>query len=232
MSLKITERQVGEVTVLYLVGRITLGEGSVQLREYVLRLVSENKIKVILNLAGVTYVDSSGNGEVVSALTTIRNVGGIFRCCNTRKQCRDSFQLQSLYDLVVPFETEAETIRSVELGPSLCICPGCGSLNEAERTEKTRLRPLRCQNCGAVSTFATIEKSHRLSVESIRFGTYFSEECTVIAGRPMVIQVVGRLDIFSSPALKKSWSAVPAASEVLFDLSQLTEVDDVGNGHS
>jgi anti-sigma B factor antagonist len=228
MSLKITERLVGEVTVLDLDGRITVGEGTPRLRDYIRRLVSQNKIKIVVNCAGVKYVDSSGNGEMVSSYTTVRNSGGVLRCCNLQRQYHDILTIQRFDAILAPFETEAEAIRSLELGGFHCKCPGCGSLTRAEQSERSRWRPLRCQNCGAVSTITLTDKPLVASVQSLRFGTYLYEECSVVAGRPMVIQVVGRLDIFSSPALRKSWNAVPPASEVLFELSQLTEVDGVG----
>lgn len=165
---------------------------------------------------------------MVSCYTTIRNAGGALRCCNLQKKYHDILQITRFYDLLVPFKTEAETIRSVQLGGSQCICPGCGSLARAERSEESRWRPLRCQNCGAVITITPIFNPLSASVQSLQFGTYMYEECRVVTGRPMVIQVVGRLDIFSSPALRKCWNAARPVGDVLFDLSQLTEVDDVG----
>ena len=76
MSVKITTRQVDGVTVLDMNGRIILGEGSVQLREAVRDLLSKGQKKILLNLGNVTYIDSSGIGELVSAFTTAKNQGG------------------------------------------------------------------------------------------------------------------------------------------------------------
>ena len=76
MSVKLTTRQVGDVTVVDAVGRITLGEGASTFRDTVRELASAGHKKMLLNLAEVTYIDSSGIGEMVSGFTTIANQGG------------------------------------------------------------------------------------------------------------------------------------------------------------
>src|SRR5260370_38520036 len=75
MSVKLTNRQVGDVTVIDVAGRITLGEGSSALRDALRDLVKENHKNILLNLKDVTYIDSSGIGQVGSAYTTITNQG-------------------------------------------------------------------------------------------------------------------------------------------------------------
>ena len=76
MSVKLNTRQVGNVSVIDVAGRITLGEGSAALRETLRDMVAKNQNKILLNLADVTYIDSSGIGELVSAYTTVTNTGG------------------------------------------------------------------------------------------------------------------------------------------------------------
>ncbi len=75
-ELNIRERQAGDVTILDLEGKITIGEGNVALRTAVRKLVREGKKKVLLNLSGVSYMDSSGIGELVSSHTTISREQG------------------------------------------------------------------------------------------------------------------------------------------------------------
>ncbi|MGH9693119.1 MAG: STAS domain-containing protein, partial [Bryobacteraceae bacterium] len=82
MSVKISTRQVDGVTVLDMSGRITLGEGSVQLRDAVRDLLSKGQKHILLNLGDVTYIDSSGIGELVSAFTTAKNQGGELKLLN------------------------------------------------------------------------------------------------------------------------------------------------------
>jgi anti-sigma B factor antagonist len=74
--MKSNTRQVDGVTIVDLSGRITLGEGSVVLRDTVRDLIGKGNKKILLNLGDVNYIDSSGIGELVSAFTTVRNQGG------------------------------------------------------------------------------------------------------------------------------------------------------------
>ncbi|MEJ7605314.1 MAG: STAS domain-containing protein [Bryobacteraceae bacterium] len=76
MSAKLTSRQVGDVTVIDAAGRITLGEGSSVFRDTVRDLTTAGNKKILLNLGDVSYIDSSGIGEMVSGFTTVTNQGG------------------------------------------------------------------------------------------------------------------------------------------------------------
>jgi len=76
VSVKLSVRKVGDVTVIDAVGRITLGEGASSFRDTIRDLVSKGEKKLVLNLGNVTYIDSSGIGELVSAFTTVTNQGG------------------------------------------------------------------------------------------------------------------------------------------------------------
>ena len=76
MSVKLSTRQVGDVTVVDAVGRITLGEGASRFRDSIRDLSSRGHKKVLLNLGEVSYIDSSGIGEIVSGFTTVANQGG------------------------------------------------------------------------------------------------------------------------------------------------------------
>ena len=90
MTMKSSTRQVDGVTIVDLSGRITLGEGSVVLRDTVRDLIGKGNKKILLNLGDVNYIDSSGIGELVSAFTTVRNQGGELKLLNlTKKVCCD-----------------------------------------------------------------------------------------------------------------------------------------------
>ena len=82
MSLAITSREVSHVTILDVHGRIVLGQEIGDLRDAVRGLIAQDKKKIILNLAGVDYIDSSGVGELVSSFTTVRNAGGELKLLN------------------------------------------------------------------------------------------------------------------------------------------------------
>ena len=97
MSMKSSTRQVNGITIVDLSGRITLGEGSVMLRDMVRDLVGKGQRKILLNLGDVTYIDSSGIGELVSAFTTVRNQGGELKLLNLTKKVHDLLQITKLY---------------------------------------------------------------------------------------------------------------------------------------
>jgi anti-sigma B factor antagonist len=100
------------VTVIDVAGRITLGEGSSALRETLRELVAKNQNKILLNLADVTYIDSSGIGELVSGYTTVTNTGGSLKLLNLNKRVKDLLQITKLYTVFEVHEDEAAAIRS------------------------------------------------------------------------------------------------------------------------
>lgn len=112
MSMKISTRHVDGVTVLDLSGRITLGEGSVQLRDAVRDLLSRGQKEILLNLADVNYIDSSGIGELVSAFTAVRNQGGELKLLKLTKKVHDLLQITKLYTVFDIKDDEAEAIGS------------------------------------------------------------------------------------------------------------------------
>ena len=97
MSMKASTRQVGEVTIVDLSGRITLGEGSVVLRDTIKDLLGKGHKKILLNLADVSYIDSSGIGELVSAFTSVQRQGGELKLLNLTKKVHDLLQITKLY---------------------------------------------------------------------------------------------------------------------------------------
>ena len=112
MALNIASREVDGVTVLDLSGRITLGEGSVQLREAVRELISKGSKTMLLNMGDVNYIDSSGLGELVSAYTTAKNQGAQVKLLNLSKKVKDVLQLTKLYTVFDVYEDEASAIAS------------------------------------------------------------------------------------------------------------------------
>ena len=112
MSVKLTTRQVGDVTVVDVAGRITLGEGSATLRDAMRDMVSKNQKKILLNLGEVSYIDSSGIGELVSGFTTVTKSGGNLKLLNLNKRVKDLLQITKLYTVFDVHEDEAGAIRS------------------------------------------------------------------------------------------------------------------------
>lgn len=112
MSMKASTRQVDGITVVDLSGRITLGEGSVILRDTVRDLVAKGNKKILLNLGDVNYIDSSGIGELVSAFTSVRNQGGELKLLNLTKKVHDLLQITKLYTVFDVKDDEASAVKS------------------------------------------------------------------------------------------------------------------------
>lgn len=112
MSVKMNNRQVGDVTVVDVSGRITLGEGSSELRDAMRDLVAKGNKKILLNLGDVTYIDSSGIGELVSGFTSVSNQGGQLKLLNLTKRVKDLLQITKLYTVFEVHDDEAAAIRS------------------------------------------------------------------------------------------------------------------------
>ena len=112
MSMKATIRQVDSVTVVDVSGRITLGEGCTQLRELVRDQLGKGNKNILLNLADVTYIDSSGIGELVSAYTGVSRQGGGLKLLNLTKKVHDLLQITKLYTVFEVHSDEALAISS------------------------------------------------------------------------------------------------------------------------
>ena len=112
MSMKASNRQVDGITVVDMSGRITLGEGSVILRDSIRDLIGKGQKKILLNLGDVTYIDSSGIGELVSAFTAVRREGGELKLLNLTKKVHDLLQITKLYTVFDIKDDEAAAIKS------------------------------------------------------------------------------------------------------------------------
>jgi len=112
VSMKATIRQVDSVSVIDISGRITLGEGCTELRELIRDQLSKGNKNILLNLADVTYIDSSGIGELVSAYTGVSKQGGTLRLLNLTKKVHDLLQITKLYTVFDVYDDEAKAISS------------------------------------------------------------------------------------------------------------------------
>ena len=112
MALAIASREVDGVTVLELSGRITLGEGSVQLRDAIRDLIGKGQRNILLDVGEVSYIDSSGLGELVSAYTTVKNQGAALKLLKLTKKVHDLLQLTKLYTVFDIYDDEASAIAS------------------------------------------------------------------------------------------------------------------------
>ena len=110
--MQIEERAVGDVVVLDLKGRITLGDGDQLLKDKVNSLVNQGRKGIVLNLAGVPYIDSAGLGEIVGSYTTVSRQGGSLKLLNLTKKITDLLAITKLLTVFETFDSEDEAVRS------------------------------------------------------------------------------------------------------------------------
>ena len=110
--MQIEERIVGDVVMLDLKGKITLGEGDELLKDKVNSLVNQGHKKIVLNLADVPYIDSAGLGEVVRTYTTVSRQGGALKLLNLTKRITDLLSITKLLTVFETFDSEGEAVRS------------------------------------------------------------------------------------------------------------------------
>ena len=112
MSVKLTTRQVGDVTVVDAAGRITLGEGASTFRDKIRDLATGGNKKLLLNLAEISYIDSSGIGELVSSYTTANNQGGHLKLLNLTKKIQDLLMITKLLTVFETYDNETIAVGS------------------------------------------------------------------------------------------------------------------------
>ena len=110
--MQIEERNVGDVVVLDLKGKITLGEGDELLKDKVNSLVNQGRRKILLNFGEVPYVDSAGLGEIVRTYTTVSRQGGSLKLLSLTKRITDLLAITKLLTVFETFDTEADAIKS------------------------------------------------------------------------------------------------------------------------
>ena len=111
-ELNITERQAGDITILDMDAKVTIGEGSVALRTTIRRLLGEGKKKILLNLGRVGYVDSSGIGELVSSFTAVNKEEGSLKLLNLTQKIQDLLAITKLLTVFDVYDSEADALSS------------------------------------------------------------------------------------------------------------------------
>lgn len=112
MSLNLNARQAGDVTVIDVSGRITPSEGSNAIRDVVRDLTAGGTRKVLLNLEGVSYIDSSGIGELVAGFTSLARAGGTMKLLNPTGRVEDLLRIATLNTIFDIYDDEASAVRS------------------------------------------------------------------------------------------------------------------------
>ena len=110
--MRIEEREVGEVLILDLSGKLTIGEGDELLKDKINSLIQQGRRKLVLNLAGVPYIDSAGLGEIVRTYTTVSRQGGQLKLLNLTKRIQDLLAITKLLTVFETFDSEQEAVQS------------------------------------------------------------------------------------------------------------------------
>jgi anti-sigma B factor antagonist len=110
--MQIEERSAGEVTLLDLKGKMTLGEGDELLKDKINSLLQQDKKQLVLNLEYVPYIDSAGLGEIVRTYTTVSRQGGKLKLLNLTKRIQDLLAITKLLTVFDTYDSEADAIKS------------------------------------------------------------------------------------------------------------------------
>ena len=113
-ELDVKERQAGDVTILDMTGDVRIGEGAISLRDSIRNLADQGKTKVLLNLAGVKYMDSTGVGELIANYTTISRQGGQLKLLNLTDRIQNLLVITKLLTVFDSFENETEALQSFQ----------------------------------------------------------------------------------------------------------------------
>ena len=113
-ELDVIERQAGDVTILDMTGEVRIGEGAISLRDSIRILADQGKKKVLLNLAGVKYMDSSGVGELIANYTTVKRQGGQLKLLNLTDRIQNLLVITKLLTVFDSYDNEAEALKSFQ----------------------------------------------------------------------------------------------------------------------
>ena len=113
-ELDVSERQAGDVTILDLTGEVRLGDSSVALRDSTRKLADGGKKKILLNLADVKYIDSTGIGELIASYTTVTRQGGQLKLLNLTDRIQNLLVITKLLTVFDTYENEAEALKSFQ----------------------------------------------------------------------------------------------------------------------
>lgn len=114
MDIKIEENVVEHVTILNLVGRLTIDEAAQHLKEAIEGLISRDRLHVVLNLAQVPYIDSGGLGQLVASFGSVKKAGGAMKLLNVNSRNHDLLSITRLVTVFETFDSEAEAVRSFD----------------------------------------------------------------------------------------------------------------------
>jgi anti-sigma B factor antagonist len=115
MDIKIEERAIGRVTVLDIVGRLTIDQAAQHLKDKINSLISQQRTEIVLNLKNVPYIDSGGLGQLVASYGSVMKTGGALKLLNVTARNHDLLSITRLVTVFESFDSEAEAIQSFRM---------------------------------------------------------------------------------------------------------------------
>ena len=112
MDIKISERPIGNVTVLDVVGKLTIDQAAERLKDKIASLISQARTNIVLNLEGVPYIDSGGLGQLVASYGSVTRAGGAMKLLNVSSRNHDLLSITRLVTVFESFDSEAEALQS------------------------------------------------------------------------------------------------------------------------
>ena len=244
--MRIDESSVGDVTLLCLKGKMTLGEGDELLKEKLNNLVNQGHTKIILDLANMPFIDSAGNGEIVRSYTTVSRQGGRMVFCNLTKRILDLWSITKLLSVYEIYESIDEAVGSFGAARFEVSCPVCRpttwtgylgtrfllSCTECDARFSPRiapgvLAPLEAAEAGDTSRVVTAHVSDLWWFTYYENG-YGQEGVHLTFGRPSTVAITGRLDLFALDIVQMAWESVPLPRRVMFDATNVRISSSVG----
>jgi anti-sigma B factor antagonist len=245
--MQIDEAVFDDVTVLTCKGKITLDEGDVLLRDKVNSLMSQGCLKVVFDWAEVPYIDSAGLHETVRSYTTVSRQRGRLVFCNLTKRINDLFSITKLLTVFETYDSIYEAVKSFGQGRFEVSCPSCGPTTWANYWSSRLL--LSCTECDArfsprvdAGMLAPLETSQSregatvvtAQVSDVWWFTYYEngygqEGVHLRLGRPSIVAITGRLDLFALDMAQLALESVPAPRRVMFDTSHVRVSSPAGS---
>jgi len=235
MLWKIDKRYIGDAVVLELVGRITLGEGTSVLRDRVQELSSGSEPIVILDLSGISYIDSSGIGELVRSFTVVANRKKKLLICHPLLSVTDLLQITKLASVFQVFPSVEQALSNDRSSIRLFFCPVAGCDTWTPTSNGTRQVCMHCASEIDTAPDDTSGGNERREWSRLRIPSYVGEYVAIVKGTPCVLQIPRRFDLFANNALEKALNTIgwnksynPYQVAAIVDLSELQELSEPG----
>lgn len=232
-KLIIKESLIADVTLLTLEGVLTIAGGARQLRGVVERALGEGRKKLVLDLSGTHYIDSSGLGELVGAIMKVVRTGGRLQI-KMPQPLYDIFALVKMLSVFDVIDDINEALPETVVTKRYTFCPvfECGNRLEFSNTLISWAGV--CMRCGTTWSLrippagGTDIDEIKAVVGSLSFPTYEDEEVKMTLGDYCKIDVVGRLDRFVYEAFERAWRTLSSPRRVVVDLRHASEITRLG----